>query len=183
LTTDRVEAVQTFFQTYVFGFIFRDIETAINGRANYLAALGLVAYTEFMGGLIDGTLGQTGKSKQRFYSFWRRMGPPYQSLQTQRALVKIYSHVRSGLVHSYFISQASIVKMSIGDGHGENCGLEVIEPGGKVMFIVERYFADFKAACQSYYEELVVTKDEPQLRAFEQAVAGQWFTQGTIVDP
>jgi hypothetical protein len=138
----------------VFGFIYHDIQAAVDGNANYLAALGLVAYTEFLGGLINGTLGEVGHSKKRFYAFWNRMGPEYQSVAAQRALVKIYSNVRSGLVHSYFVAQDSVVKMTAGDGHGERCGVEVIEPGGRVIFIVEKYFKDFKAACARYFEEL-----------------------------
>ena len=82
------------------------------GNANYLAALGLVAYTEFMGGLINGTLGHRGKSKKRFYALWDRMGPEYQSVAAKRAFVKIHSDVRSGLVHSYLIAQDSVVKMT-----------------------------------------------------------------------
>jgi hypothetical protein len=178
LIVDRAEAARRFFGQYVFGFIYQDIQVAIDGDANYLAALGLVAYTEFMGGLVDGTLGKIGKSKSRFYSFWRRMGPEYRSIQAQRALVKIYSNVRSGLVHSYFISQDSVVKMSVGDGHGQRCGVEVIEPGGTVMFIVEKYFADFKAACQLYHDDLVAQKNEKLLQRFEAAVSSQWFALG-----
>lgn len=71
--TDSIDPVRGFFDECVFGFIYHDIQAAIDGNANYLAALGLVAYTEFIGGLINGTLGDSGKRKKRFYTFWNRM--------------------------------------------------------------------------------------------------------------
>lgn len=167
--------INQFFKEVVEGFLYHDIQSAIDGKANYLAALGLVVYTEFMGGLVNGTLGKTGKSKTRFYAFWNRMGPEYESVATKRALVKIYSNVRSGLVHSYFISQDSMVNMTIGDGEGNHCGIEVREPGGKVLFIVEKYFQDFKVACDTYRKELVEQQDAQLLQKFREAVGQQWW--------
>ena len=90
---DFVRKVDEFFKEYIFGFIYHDIQAAIEGEANYLAALGLVVYTEFMGGLVSGTLGKKGESKNRFYAFWNVMGLEYQTVATKRALVKIYSNV------------------------------------------------------------------------------------------
>jgi hypothetical protein len=175
MSEPSIDQIERFFDKCVFGFMFHDIEAAIDGKANYLAALGLVAYTEFMGGLVNGTLGQRNKSKARFYAFWNRMGAEYRSVAVERALVKIYSNVRSGLVHSYFIAQDSVVKMTKGDGHGQRCGVEVVEPGGKVMFIVEKYFDDFKSACRRYHRELVKQRDPELIQRFEQAVGEQWF--------
>jgi hypothetical protein len=48
--------VDGFFQQYVFNFIFRDIEREITlgrrpGGGNLLAALGLLCYTEVLGGV------------------------------------------------------------------------------------------------------------------------------------
>ena len=37
-------------------YMFKDIQTAIDGEANYLAALGLSTYTENLGGLYCGDL-------------------------------------------------------------------------------------------------------------------------------
>ncbi len=174
MDSESAERVRRFFDEFVFGFMYHDIQAAFDANANYLAALGLVAYTEFMGGLIDGTLGEIGNSKKRFYSFWNRMGAEYQSLATQRALVKIYSNVRSGLVH-YFIAQDSIVKMTAGDGYGNRCGVEVAEPGGQVVFVVEKYFNDFKAACALYFQELVELRDPPLLKSFDKALGDKWL--------
>ncbi len=51
------------------------------------------------------------------------------------------------------------------------------------MFVVEKYFADFKAACQRYYDELLAQTDEALLQAFERAVTGQWYAQGNAGGP
>lgn len=180
MTEELVDQIREFFNEYVFGFIYHDIQAAIDGKANYLAALGLLAYTEFMGGLLDGTLRRPGRSKARFYAFWERMGPEYQSVRARRAQVKIYSNVRSGLVHSYFIAQNSVIKMTISDGHGECCGVEVLEPGGKVLIIVEKYFQDFKRACQEYYRELVEQRDPELLERFRGVMGRQWYFKALV---
>src|SRR5437660_12789197 len=77
---------------------------------------------------------------------------------------------------SYFIAQDSVVKMTAADGHGERCGVEVIEPGGKVIFIVEKYFADFKAACAIYFQQLIEQMDADSLEGFDTATRGKWFS-------
>ena len=58
-----------YFQQYVFGFIFSDIENCIKARANFSVASLLMTYTEHMGALIHGDLGLTGKSKNDFNYF------------------------------------------------------------------------------------------------------------------
>jgi len=45
----KIISVSDFFKEYIFGFIYHDINSAIDGKANFLAALGLLCYTEFLG--------------------------------------------------------------------------------------------------------------------------------------
>lgn len=163
-----------FFKEYIFGFIFNDIQAAIDGKANYLAALGLVAYTEFMGGLISGNLGQQGQSRKRFYAFLDRLGSPYQEIRKQREFVKVYSNIRCGLAHAYFINQDSVVQMTIGDGHGNTCGIEVDVATEVVWFVVERYWQDFKKAVKTYHKALIQDQDPVLLSKFQEAVGQQW---------
>lgn len=50
-----------------------------------------------------------------------------------------------------------------------------MEPGGKVVFIVEKYFADFKAACAQSFQELVERRNQESLDHFRKAVSGKRF--------
>jgi hypothetical protein len=85
-TRNFVSQIDQFFQEVVFGFIFNDLDAAARARANYLTALGLVAYTEFMGGLVLGSLGKGVSSRKRFYAFWDRMGDEYRALRLSPAV-------------------------------------------------------------------------------------------------
>ena len=165
-----ISQVHEFFEEIIFGFILHDIDAAIKGKANYLAALGLVAYTEFMGGLVTGKSEKTKDREVRFYSFLSRMGKEYEKVQKPA-----WERVRHGLVHGYFIKQDSIVKMTVGDGHGEKCGIEVGENEGELWFIVTRYFEDFKRAVQNYYEQLVKERKTSLLQNFCKAVGDKWY--------
>ncbi len=60
------EEVAHFFREYVNGFMWRDIEATIRARANYVAALALLNYTEVLGGLSNGKLGLRGVARDCF---------------------------------------------------------------------------------------------------------------------
>jgi hypothetical protein len=171
------EQIGKFFDEIVFGFIYHDLGAAICGKANYLAALGLVAYTEFMGGLVHRTLGEPGKSEARFREFLTRMGPEY-----AKKADAIYDESRSGLVHQYFIAADSTVQMHIGGDRGLTCGVE--EHDGKTYFIVEKYYRDFKTACEQYYRDLLDAcdgaGDTSLLENFSKAVGDKWFKEPVL---
>ena len=65
------------FDEYIFGFMRADIDAAIRGNANYLAALGLVSYTEVLGGLRTGNLGLRNHSSKNFNAFLPYLGKEY----------------------------------------------------------------------------------------------------------
>ena len=183
ISEDELSArAEAFLKEYVYGFIFHDISAAISGKANYLAALGLVAYTEFMGGLRDGSLGTSGHSKERFYSFFDTLGPEYAKVRRRREVIKVYSNIRCGLAHEYFISQESVVKLSKDKEFGQECGIEV-HPTGVVYFIVERYWDDFQRAVDAYRDALVTERNPQLLANFGKSVVDQWhFTQLNLGD-
>lgn len=60
------DQIDAYFKNYIEQFIFEDIENCIHVRANYTVALALTSYTDFLGGLINGTLGLTNKSQEQF---------------------------------------------------------------------------------------------------------------------
>jgi hypothetical protein len=84
--------------------IIHDIRSAIRGKANFLAALGLLVYTEVVGRRIVETLGIRGPSKKGsfcFYYFYER----YMGKKGARRR-KIYEHFRHGLAHGYMFNAA-----------------------------------------------------------------------------
>jgi hypothetical protein len=71
-----LRAILHIFDEYVFGFMRSDIDAAIQGNANYLAALGLARYTEVLGGLRTGELGvrnRSGKLQSIHSLSWKRL--------------------------------------------------------------------------------------------------------------
>jgi hypothetical protein len=139
--------VDAFFQTYVFGFIFTDIRREIEmaSGGNLLAALGLLCYTEVLGGVDRGTWDQ-GQGSANFNAFLDRMGPAY---QTFRQKVNVYKVFRCGMAHEYGTKQPCVVEMLRG---GAPSGL--YEAGGRLHFNVEAYFADFAKAARALHQEM-----------------------------
>lgn len=97
--------VQDFFGEYVFGFMFSDIRREVDlassgaGGGNVLAALGLLCYTEVMGGILRGIF-QQGQARRNFNAFFDALGPRYASFNKK---VDVYKVFRSGLVHEYLV--------------------------------------------------------------------------------
>src|SRR5437879_2240541 len=143
--------VGAFFQKYVFGFIFTDIKREIalvstpSGGGNLLAALGLLCYTEVLGGVDRGTWDQ-GQGAANFNAFLDRMEPAYQAF---RQKVNVYKVFRCGMAHEYGTKQPCDIEMLRG---GAPCGL--YEAGGRLHFNVEAYFNDFANAARVLYEEI-----------------------------
>jgi hypothetical protein len=153
--------VERFFKKYVFGFVFGDIQREIGlaragtGGGNLLAALGLLCYTEFMGGIATGKVGR-GQSKRNFDAFFARLGPEYLALQKQ---VNVYDVFRCGIAHEYLVKrncEVSMLKTT------ETCG--IIEGRGRYYFNVEKYFEDFAAACRRLHSELMAQPVATQAR-------------------
>lgn len=143
--------VEGFFQKYVFGFIFGDIQREIalaatpSGAGNLLAALGLLCYTEVLGGVDRGTWAM-GEGAANFNAFLDRMGLPYQAF---RQRVNVYRVFRCGMAHEYGTKQACDVEMLRG---GAPSGL--YEAGGRLHLNVEAYFTDFAAAAQALHQAM-----------------------------
>lgn len=146
--TPHMEKVLRFFDEYVFGFMRSDIDAGIRGNANYLCALGLVSYTEMLGGLVTGNLAQRRQSGPNFRAFLRYLGPEYEEIQSKG--IDIYDVVRCGLVHQYFIKGGPPVWM-----HAISpCGI-ISSPGGPTHFIVQAYRDDFFAGATRYRNDLL----------------------------
>jgi hypothetical protein len=105
------EPFEDWFNYYVFGFMLRDVSREIaaaqqnEDAANFLCAIGLLAYTEALGGHVPGV--KRG-SRNRFEAFFRRLGAEYEAfLEAHPA----YDLFRNGLLHEYRVKKPATIVM------------------------------------------------------------------------
>ena len=171
--------IKHFFEEYVYGSMYSDIEAAMNAEAKHLVALGLSTYIEVLGGFVTGLLGEDGFGRQRFEAFlFGYMGKSYEDEKKQRNL-DIYDAVRCGLVHQYFMKRfpyatgAGIVKYAY---PGCRCGvnLDKVVRGGveenEVVIVLEKFLSDFKSGVDKYYNQLLIDHDEKAIENFAKAL-------------
>ena len=154
-------------------FIYSDIEREINlahatenkenvamldklgvsGGGNFLAALGLLGYTEFAGKLKYNKKKKNGYdfASENFNQFFDDLGLYYK--QFRNSGVDIYSIFRCGLVHEYYVKKNCTIYMCGNEGVS---GIGVDE-NGKYYFVVEAYFKAFKAAFELLENDLYPT--------------------------
>lgn len=146
--TPATQRVLRFFDEYIFGFMRNDIDAAIRGKANFLAALGLVSYTEVLGGLVTGNAGKRGCAAENFRAFLPYLGSDYQALETKG--VDLYDTVRCGLVHQYFIKGGATIWMNANAPCGIFAGMDA-----PTYFIVNVYRDHFFSGAARYRNELI----------------------------
>lgn len=194
------DEVEIFFRIYVEGFILADIKREIAlaksghtvrlndkdypGAGNYLCALGLLAYTEFMGGIKEEMFEK--QSHDLFNSFLYQMGEQYrvfdhqlsatQSLRNPNRPLSVWEVFRCGMVHEYFLKQSGVIAMLEGQIYqfsseerlrftlspptngsrflNAQQGLGLLDDG-RYFFIVERYLRDFEKACDDVRESIL----------------------------
>ena len=109
LLLDKALEFLKIFETFTIG---HDIPQAIKNKSNYLAALGLVTYTELLGGYCRGRF-NFWKFKENFCYFIENYFPTiYSDINTQLfdyRLGGIYNLIRSGLVHEYLLKQIQLL--------------------------------------------------------------------------
>jgi hypothetical protein len=111
------------------------------GGGNFLAALGLLCYTEFGGKLRFGVKRSDGSdvASANFNQFFDLLGPKYQAL---RAAHNIYDIFRCGLAHEYYVKKTCTIEMlEAMPGPGIQ-----VEPSGHYRFVVESYCRDLRKA-------------------------------------
>lgn len=176
----RRDVIRGIFEHAVFGFIQSDIEREIYyarqteeakargespgphaGGGNYLAALGLLCYTEYLGAFKTGRRGtdeedkpRRGQAEKNFRAFLHSMGEPYRDFESRIAPARVYNVYRNGFAHEYSAKGPCEVAM-VGTAA---CGLQ--KRGNVYEFIVEQYFNDFMNAARALHEELIA---EPRL--------------------
>jgi hypothetical protein len=145
------------------GFIFSDIEREIQlaradkrqlqalgvtpGGGNFLAALGLLCYTEFGGKLKF----RKKTAAQNFNGFFDFIGPDYKGFRGSFSRQnEVYDVFRCGLAHEYYVKKSCVIAM-LACGSGLGIGRD---SSGRFVFIVESYCRDLKQAFDRLEGEL-----------------------------
>ncbi len=157
-----------------------DIKAVISKSANFLTALGQVAYTEIIGSFIT----EGGKSCENFDAFFGRLGEKYANLLKRHNKGRhiIYDDLRCGLIHEYLVKRKpftiyhslkawkdlknEVGKLKIpfeGQKIKVDCGVMYLKDNsgkGSWHFINPRYFFDFQKALEVYWEEIKNPKNK-----------------------
>ncbi len=178
--------IENYINTFIYngskgGFIYNDIRKAIDSGLNYLTALGLLSYTEFIGSLMPqfssnlATTNTMRGNRANFYKFYYRLGNDY--ILFDRRLAEwlgdnngVYTVYRGGLSHAYFIggnlrvgstrfNLSSVVAKTSNSSMG-------FTQDGKLGFATEKYFSDFLSVISSFRKEILEEKDEEWVNTF-----------------
>lgn len=141
-------------------FIFSDVEREIQlakadgaalhalgvtpGGGNFLAALGLLCYTEFGGKLRFGVKRADGSdvASKNFNQFFDMLGSTYQEFRQQH---NVYDLFRCGLAHEYYVKKSCTIAMVEGTpGPGFR-----VDARGHYSVVVESYSRDLKKAFEA----------------------------------
>jgi hypothetical protein len=160
------EHIRRIFEKNVFTFMDSDIRREVErakltetcetcgaepGGGNFLAALGLLTYTEFLGSFCSGKFGPR-HARTNFRAFYERLGPCYRAFGET---IDVYDVFRCGMVHEYTVKHSADIAMVRGS---ETCGIGC-SPNGRLFFVVERYMDDFLIAARVLYAELMQSPD------------------------
>ncbi len=110
------------------------------GGANFMATLGLLCYTEFVGKLKFSHLSPS----KNFNDFFDELGEDYKSFRRSH---NVYNILRCGLAHEYFIKKDCTIAMFSDSPMG------VLFQNNRYIFIVKKYFEDFKRAFEIFENE------------------------------
>ena len=134
-------------------FVIADVQKSIDAKTNFLTALGLLCYTEFLGALINDSVGKTANSRKNFETGLYAMGEGYkqfdQHLKSQLKNKGVYKIFRCGMVHSYFIDHNLTIVAC--DNKSQGLGLGQTK-SGELGIATANYFWDFKAAFDKYIQ-------------------------------
>lgn len=129
------------------GRLLLSLASVPRGGGNFIAALSLLAYTEYGGRLKNDDFSDTN-SRKNFDDFFADLGTGYQQLLRQHNIYKVF---RCGLAHEYYVKGDCTIAMrttrSLSAGLGHD--------GTNYFFVVSKYYADFKAAFATLCDKLI----------------------------
>jgi hypothetical protein len=159
--------IREYFDVFLFGFILNDIKQCIKAKANYVIALALLSYTEYVGALISGNIGLKGRGipRKNFHNALEYFPKEYLDIDAKiqveyidnngkRKKEKgIYSLYRCGMVHEYFVKGDSIIH---NNPYGQlKSHIGIIKDKGKFKFHTNEYFRDFQSAIKKIYKKIL----------------------------
>jgi len=165
--------IEVYLNQFFDAFIFKDIENCIAAKANYVVALALLTYTEYLGGLKTGNLGLSDKTPENFRAgleLFEWNGDPnyYKGFaieiedQGVRRQCDVYTLFRCGMVHEYLIKGESLVhnnpRVDYCIPADQGIGWHDHERHRILRFHTNAYFRDFKNAVQKYKGMLRMTQ-------------------------
>ncbi len=177
---------EEYINTYIYdglegGFIYHDTRIAIDNGLNYLTALGLMSYTEYIGSLMpdysSGLATTTDMSGKRanFYKFYYRMGNNYivfdrRLKQTFGDNKGVYTVYRGGLSHAYFIGGNLIIgktrwNLSSVVAKTSNSSLGFTNEG-KLGLATEKYFIDFITVVTELRKKILTQRNSEWIASF-----------------
>jgi len=113
------------------------------GGANFLAAMGLLSYTEFVGKLkYNEKKNGRDYASGNFNRFFDNLGLGYKQFRAS-CCPDVYNKFRCGLVHEYLPKATCDIHMVKKPDKPIGIG---VERSGQYYFVVETYFEDFKRA-------------------------------------
>lgn len=161
-TTEQIKHILSEFQ-------LGDLHKSMSGpnKLNFLAAIGLMVATEFLGGLITGTLGNKNySSRNRFEVGFKYLGPAYETLlkQNKKSVTDIYDNIRCGIVHQYLPS------CTAGIYGGETNSPGIVKISDQFQIIPENYIRDIQFAVYRLLRE--IESDTDLLQNCQRGLAG-----------
>jgi|GEM_PF-3317963 len=176
--------IRDYFNEFVYGSIFQDLDSCIKAQANFLVALGLMSYTEYLGGLLTGNLGIKNQVEVNFnkaLEYFEHAGDGSYYLnfhvldKNTSSNLNIYEIFRNGLVHEYFPKGKELIivynepRLPL---PAADQGVGWINQDGQriLRFHCNAYFRDLKQAFDKYFQELIVKKDSVLLANFYKSI-------------
>lgn len=182
----RTQDIENYINTFIFdgstgGFICNDIRKAIDSGLNYLTALGLLSYTEFIGSLMPqfssnlATTANMRGNKANFYKFYYRLGRDY--ILFDKRLVEwlggqngVYTVYRGGLSHAYFIGgnlKIGTIRYNLSSVVAKTSNSSMgFTKEGKLGFATEKYFSVFLDVVSFFRKKISEEKDTEWTNAF-----------------
>jgi hydroxypyruvate isomerase len=160
--TDQ-EIIKTFHQIFI-EWACRDIESGIKNEQNYLVALGLFSYLEFLGGLVTGNGGTRNHSEKNFQAAVQLLPQEYRELDSKLIIEDangtkhpgLYGIIRCGLSHEYGIKGTSAVYNDPQGRVKNHPGIQIETMNDSLVIVVHtnELFRNFKNIVDDIYKKL-----------------------------